>query len=318
MTNAPLLPQPDSIEAYLPLRGDPGNWLPAMRVIAERHGLPQESLYAEKTGTNVVFRVGDDAWIKLIVPLWTEDYDRERCGLAAMNDVEDVAAPRLLADGEIEGWPYLVMGTVEGASIGSVWQDLTQDEQVDLAEQIGALMARMHAVDTAGMTALRHDWDTFVRRQREGCGVRQAEGIDARWAEEIDRYVAGVPVLDEPGGQDVFLHSDITDQHVLVVKQGGRWRITGLIDFADAMLGRPLYEFAAPAVFLTQRKPWAQRALLRGYGFRDDELGPELAKRLTAYVVLHRYGRHKNTLRFCPPPKPTTMAEAEHALFDLA
>lgn len=317
MTNdRPLLPTLSTVEEYGPLRGDPAIWLPAMRAIARRHGLDADALYAERAGTNVVFRAGDDAWIKLIVPLWAEDYDRERCSLAAVQEIAAVPAPRLLADGVIEGWPYLVMECVEGRSIVTVWADLPREGQSDLAHQVGSLMARLHRIETAGMGALQHDWARFVRRRREGCGARHVEaGAPARWAAAIDDYLAGVPALDDPGQDDVFLHADITDEHVLVAERGGRWVITGLIDFADAMLGQPLYEFAAPAVFLTQRKPWAQRALLRGYGFGDADLTEDLARRLTAYVLLHRFGKLREMLRFCPAPAPTTVAELQEALF---
>lgn len=299
------------------MRGDPANWLPAMRIIAERHGLDSTALYAERTGTNVVFRAGDEAWIKLIAPLWPEDYDREQCGLSAMNDLDDIPAPRLLADGELEGWPYLVLGTVEGASVVTVWAGLGRKDQIDLATQIGELMARMHAVPTTGMAALEHDWDAFMARQRTQCGARHVRrGVDAHWQVEVDRYLEAAPMLDAPDSEPVFLHADITDEHVLVKEQGGRWTVTGIIDFADAMIGQPLYEFAAPAVFLTQRQPWAQRALLRGYGFAEAELTETLAQRLTAYVLLHRYGNLVNTLRFCPRPMPATAAELQTALFD--
>jgi hygromycin-B 7''-O-kinase len=299
------------------LRGDPAVWLPAIRVIAERHGLGTDSLYAERTGTNVVFSAGDSAWIKLIVPLWREDFDREQCALAALRD-SGVPVPPLLADGTLEGWPYLVMGCVPGRNIATVWSDLDRRTQIALATELGTIIARLHAVDTTGLTALEHDWSAFMRQQRDRCLAKHAEaGASEAWQAEIARYVQSVPVLDEPGSLPVLLHADLTDEHLMVAQQGGAWRVTGIIDWADAMLGQPLYEFSAPLVFLTQRQPWAQRAILRGYGFSDAELTPDLARRLTAYALLHRFGRLADFLRLCPAPRPTSMAELERALIDL-
>ena len=90
--NAPLLPPVPDLETYGQVRGDPTLWLPAFQAICARHGIDGANLYAERTGTNMVFRAGSGPWIKLFPPLWGEDFIRERTGLAAAadaaNDIE--------------------------------------------------------------------------------------------------------------------------------------------------------------------------------------------------------------------------------------
>jgi hygromycin-B 7''-O-kinase len=314
-----LLPRPEDESAFLGLRGDPSHWVAAMRVICERHGLSADALYMERTGTNVVFKAGDGAWIKLIPPFWRQDHERERCALRAVAADASIPAPPLLAEGEIEGWTYLVLGTVEGVAAVEVWEDLPARAQVDLAEQIGALMKRIHAVEGDDLTALTHDWRAFMRRRREACVAQHARhGATPRWQREIAAFLEGVPASTDIAARSVLLHADITDEHVRVAHRGGRWLITGLIDFADAMLGAPLYEFAAPAVFMTQRQPDAQRGLLRGYGIEEQAWSGELARRLTAFVLLHRFSALENLLRFGPGPPPKSMAELHTSLWGFA
>jgi len=64
---------------------------------------------------------------------------------------------------------------------------------------------------------------------------------------------------------------------------------------------------AAPAVCLTQGRPDAQRALLRGYGFRAADLDRDLALRLTAHVFLHRYIRMVDLLRAIAPSETSDL-----------
>ena len=83
------------------------------------------------------------------------------------------------------------------------------------------------------------------------------------------------------------------------------------------MLGHPLYDFAAPACSLVRGAPALARALLRGYGYSEAELGPDLAERLTAYTLLHRYIHVTDLLRLCPDPS-RTLAELERGLWPLS
>jgi hygromycin-B 7''-O-kinase len=119
----------------------------------------------------------------------------------------------------------------------------------------------------------------------------------------LEAYIEEVGELLDHPFKPVLLHADLTDDHFFVQEREGRWQLTGLIDFGDAMVGDPLYEFAAPAMFLSQRRPEVQRAMLRGYGLRDT---PGTADRIRAWTILHRFGLVENGVRFGPEPAPAT------------
>lgn len=313
-SSPPLLPSLPDEAAFYRLRGDPAPWLPALTEICRLHGLPDEDLYAERTGTNVVFRAGDGPWIKLFPPLWPEDFERERAGLAAVRGVAGLAAPQLLHEGELEGWPYAVISHLEGRPISSVWLDLPAAEQVGLAEEIGAAMARLHEIPAPSSGVLAEDWPAFVARRGPRCVERNRKyDLPTDWLEPLRRFTESAQPLLRPGAPGVLLHADLTDQHIFVRRVRGRWSVTGLIDFGDAMVGDPLYEFAAPAMFLTQGKPEAQRALLRGYGIEDAPDTLTHRRRIQAWTLLHRFSLVRNALRFAPEPKPRDL----RALVDL-
>ncbi len=314
--SAPLLPPVPDLEAYRQVRGDPTLWLPAFQAICSRHGIDGDDLYAERTGSNMVFRAGDGPWIKLFPPLLDEDFIRERTGLAAAADAADLDLPRLLHVGTFEGWPYLVLSHVEGAALGTVWADLGEHDQIDLARQTGALLARLHTVDVAACEPIRADWPAWVAEQRAVAVDRQrSHGLDDAWTAELARYVAALPPMVDPRDPPVFLHADVTDEHVFVVQRAGRWQVTGLIDFGDAMVGDRLYEFAAPLVFLGQRRPRLQRALLEGYGWDPAALDPQVIRRMVAWCCLHRWGRIVEYGGFTPGKRPQDLGELLDAIW---
>jgi len=314
--SAPLLPRPTDLESYARVRGDPAVWLPALAVICERHGIDGADLYAERTGTNIVFRAGDGPWIKLFPPLWPEDFVRERVGLEAVTGTEGLAVPQLLHEGELEGWHYVVISNVPGRALGEIWIDLEDRQRIELAEQLGALIARLHAIDVAGCAPISADWSAFVTRRVAAVVPRnERAGANSAWLTELGVFATeSAPLVSGPI-EPVFLHADLTDEHVFVTECGGRWQISGLIDFGDAMIGDPLYEFAAPTAFLCQRRPTAQRALLRGYGFADAEVDDLLIGRLRAWTILHRFSKVSEILPFCPQPRPKNLDEFLDALW---
>ncbi len=144
----------------------------------------------------------------------------------------------------------------------------------------------------AAVPELATDWDQFLTERVE-CWEEhhQAEGA---WRDWIRGRISG---FHEPSFEPVLLNADVTDEHVLVVRRDGYWRFSGVIDFGDAMMGHPHYEFVAPLVCLTIGEPSLSRTLVESYGL---ELTPALAERLTTYCLLHKYGRLADILERCP------------------
>ena len=64
----PLLPILPDRAAYESIQQDAQTWLPAMRVICQRHGVPAGALARLSEGTNVVFAAGTQHIIKLYPP----------------------------------------------------------------------------------------------------------------------------------------------------------------------------------------------------------------------------------------------------------
>ena len=71
----------------------------------------------------------------------------------------------------------------------------------------------------------------------------------------------------EPPFPHVFLHADLTADHILLTRRDdGSWFVSGIIDFGDARIGHPFYDFIAVIADYTLGEPELSHQLLEAYG----------------------------------------------------
>src|SRR5207253_10734910 len=138
----------------------------------------------------------------------------------------------------LEGWPYLVMSRLTGTALHEVWDGLEPASQLALVGDLGELLARMHAMPAQGLAPLAARWSAFMR-DRPGLCVEhhRRKGVAQRWLKRIPAFLALVRRLDPPGAAPVILSGDLHDGHLFAREERGRWRLCGLFDFDDALVG---------------------------------------------------------------------------------
>lgn len=310
------LPEIRTREDYTAVYRNEAVWLGAMRRICDRHGIDASGLGFAPPGTHVVFHAGRDLFIKLFCPLWSGDHAAERAVLGATAAHPELPVPRLVAEGRIDDWPYLVLTSIPGTPFERIADRIDGTEREAVFAGLGRFLAALHGIPTAGLRSLEVDWAAFAR-ERISERIREIGALDPapRFAKSVVRFLEDLPARVDLGGRHVLLSADVTDEHVLVEERNGRCSFSGYVDFGDALLGPPLHEFAAPAVCLTQGSPDAQLALLRGYGLRADDLDRDLAVSLTAHVLLHRYIRMEDLSRAVAPAEPSDIDGVVGALW---
>jgi len=215
---------------------DDAHWLSAVRTIASRHGL-DASMRRAPDGSNVVFFVGGRHVVKLFAPFFAEEHRIETEMLELVAGRLGVATPEIMASGLLDDWPYFVLSRVPGTPIRVAWGSLAPEARVRAARELGELAARIHALPTQG---LADDWDRTLAALVERCVPRHREiGVPETCLRGVERAVATL-LPPTPAQRRVVLHSDLTDEHVLVDGEG---HVVGIIDFADAQVGDPLYEW---------------------------------------------------------------------------
>lgn len=283
-----LLPDIKNIEDYKLIYRNIDTWIPAMKVICERHNLDVTKLEFAPPGSHVVFKVNPDRYIKLFLPLWHKDFISERLVLGKLSGRSELLIPRLIAEGEIENWQYIIMTAVEGLPLYNAWNLMNMSDRERIVVHCGEFMASLHSTQIEGFDAISIDWHSFVERQIQSCIACMDESdMSKDWIQSVKEFLK--ESLFEQNFQPVLLNADITDEHVLVRRYGERWELAGFIDFGDAMLGHPYYEFAATGCTITRSSSNLQKAMLLAYGFSKDQLDSELAMQLMAYILIHRF-----------------------------
>jgi aminoglycoside phosphotransferase (APT) family kinase protein len=84
----------------------------------------------------------------------------------------------------------------------------------------------------------------------------------------------------------VLCHNDFHPGNVLVAQgEGGNWRVSGLLDFENALAGDPLFDLAKALDFTGHEDADGRAPLLEGYGSLDRS-DAEVA--ITAYRIFHK------------------------------
>ncbi len=292
---------------YVAVYRDVNTWLPAMRAICQRHGLDEMRLEFAPPGSHVVFKVKPELYIKLYFARWREDFVTEQLVLHKLSERSrlPIPVPRIVFEGEIEGWPYIIVTAVEGIPLNQVWQAMPMSGKQRIASQCGELMSALHSTRTEGLEAIGVDWPAFVRSQiREAVDQLLQADLGDEWTRPVVEFLENLPPLFEPDFQPVLLNADVTDEHILVSRREGGWEMTGFIDFGDSMLGHPYYEFAAPGCCITRSSPDLQRTMLLAYGYSMDQLDEALSEKLMGYTLVHRFINIPELLDLFGPNKP--------------
>ncbi len=267
------------------LQARPDAWLPTLQRLADAHG--GGPVRAAGGGSVLVALLGSDRVLKLYPPFLRDHFAFERALLPLLAGRLAVPTPALLAEGEHQGWPYLLMGQLAGTPMTAAWPALDDDQKCALLRSIGALATQVHALPVpAHLRPLAPAWADFIGRQRLGCAARQQRtGLPAHLLAQLQDFIAG-PLPGAPGGPAVVLTGEYTPMNLLV--DGAR--LAGMYDFGDGLLGPREYDWLGPLCFLAAGQPARCAALLQGLG-----AGVQVAwdadqrQRLLRLLLLHRY-----------------------------
>lgn len=289
MTRVLLPVQPTRAE-YLELRASPSRWMPALLEIARALGRGGEPLVPIESGSNLLALLGDELVIKLFPPLLRYQYQSERVALQLLEARLTVSTPRVVADSEIEGWPYLVMTRLPGVGLATVWDRYEEAGKCAILRDIGALIAEVQCISPGELATLHPPWNEFLSHQTQQCKARHTErGLPHALLADLDRYLertASVLPIDAPS---VLLTGEFTPENLLMQQHAGAWKISGLIDFGDSTVGFGEYDLLGPGTFMASGNPAHLKALLAGFGYTGAQLSTNLRQRLMRLLLIHRH-----------------------------
>jgi len=225
------------------------------RIRAEFPELPFSKAELNDFGEDHAVMLLDDRWV-FRFPRGAEAAARgatERRLLAALTPVSPVAVPhyeRVARDGAFAGYRMIAGHELTEAAFAA----LPRQRQEAVLGEIGAFLRALHALPPTLLDGLPEgaspdDAAAFVARHAER-RQRLAEALGEPLGRAADRFYAALPAAVATDRR-VVIHGDLTEDHVLLDPEAGR--LAGVIDFTDAALGDPAYDFA----FLWAYGAWA-------------------------------------------------------------
>ncbi|MCA0369797.1 MAG: aminoglycoside phosphotransferase family protein [Proteobacteria bacterium] len=262
----------------------------AAHALIKRHALPDAPLTRFSEGTNVVFALGDALVIKIFPPFHRDQYAREAAVLHSLLGKLPLSTPEILHQGEISGWPYIIMTQLEGTLLETLWDTLSPRNKESLLAELGLLIQQVHALPTQGLEAIDSHWGQFMKHQIAGCVAHhRAHNLPEGLLAQIPAFLEEARPMLFKAHKPVILTGEYTPMNLLVKEMDGIWHLHGVIDFGDAMLGSPAYDLLGPAAFLIQGDRALMRTFLISYGYDDVSLNQSLSRYLTALLLLHQY-----------------------------
>jgi hygromycin-B 7''-O-kinase len=285
--------------------------------VCARHGLGGMRPLRYDSGSLPVYALGSEHVLKLFPPHEGAYASIEARALAAVQGALPIPTPRLLASESVDGWHCLLMTQLRGRRLVEVWPELSLAQRDRMADELGAAIAALHALDTTALADFTPRWDEFIPAQRDSAVERQRRRrLDPIWLERLPAFLhRWMPAIDEHRS---LLHTELMREHLLVVPERPGWQVSGLFDFEPAMLGAPAYDFASFGLFVACGDGRFLGRALRAYGYRADELDGALQCRLMAYALLHRYSNLRWYLERLPANGATSFEQLAARWWPLA
>ena len=304
-----------TIEEFAALRREPSRWLPVALDIARAHGLPWARPHVFSTGTNLVVALDERLILKIFPPMLRHQFLSERAALSLLQGRLSIDVPEIVAEGERDGWPYLVMTRLQGMSGEDVWPGLDEAAKEGLLGRIG----EVQSVSPGELLWLEPQWDAFLPRQIAGCrGRHERLGLPGKYLAELETYVRDAAPLIPREFSPVILTGEYIPENFILSPASEGWRLSGLIDFGDVMTGWGEYDLLGPGGFMAEGKPGRVRSLLRGFGYPETKMDRTLSRRLFVLSLLHRFSDPMRQIRIEGwQQKTDNLAELERLLWPL-
>jgi len=274
------------LAAYRALRAEPSRWLPVALDIARSHGVDVGSPHVFSTGTNLVVGFGDRLILKIFPPLLRAQFVSERGSLMQLAGRLHLPVPEIVAEGEREGWPYLIITRLSGRLGSEVWPSLPEAQKERVLRQIGETIAAVQRAPLGPLAGLEPRWDAFMGAQMQGCRSRHTRlGLAPKFIEGLDDLLRDAARLIPMDAPPVILIGEYIPENFLLACRDDQWSLAGLFDFGDVRAGFRDYDLLGPSAFMSAGRPGRVRSLLEGFGYAKPDFA--LKRRLMALMLLH-------------------------------
>ncbi|BBB58939.1 phosphotransferase [Undibacterium sp. KW1] len=262
-------------------------WMPVLKYLQQAFDLPAEPWEKIPLGANALFGLGEGVIVKLVPPNWRRQGDKEILVAPLLEGKLSLQTPRLIASGEIDHWVFVIFSRLQGTLLADIWPSLDIEQKRSIMLQTGQLVRELGSVKFDTDIAIKVDWPNYIQNLITDCMARhQRRKMPETLLTQVMPYIEAAGGFAKAGDLR-FIHMDIHPWNLMAKQEQGQWRLTGLLDFGDAIVGNSdRLEILTPMIFMAQGNPLLLQALLQSYGGMTDISAAELQRQLTAYMLI--------------------------------
>jgi aminoglycoside phosphotransferase (APT) family kinase protein len=169
---------------------------------------------------------------------------------------------------------YALMSLIEGETMRARFG---LPEAPGLYRAMGALLRKVHGVAMPAFGYIDAEGGLFEPRETNRAYIEDKMvekfahfaglGGDPGLLKRVERRSAALTPLLDVSVKPVLCHFDFHPGNVLAARaDDGAWRLSGLIDFENALAGDPLFDLAKALDYTTHEDAAGRAPLLEGYG----------------------------------------------------
>jgi len=264
-------------------------WEGKIKKIASNEKLEYNNLTRFTYGGNIVFSVDGKLVIKLFPAYVNDEFIKEKAVLEHLNQQHlSVEIPKIHSTGQFEGWNYIIMTELKGTLLIDIFDTLSIEEKAQIAKDLGKLIKEVHSATITSDKNEQTEWNHFMNAQFENLADHHKQNeLNDHFQYQLSNYA----ILEtlKSSNQLVLLTGEYTPFNLIMNKENGMWKFTGLIDFADCFVGNSTYDLLGPIAFMFYPYKGLNRMFLESYGYKSEDLNEGFQKELLTYLLLHRF-----------------------------
>lgn len=278
-----------TFEQYQSVVANDEFWNNKINSILVNEGFEPCEITRFKEGSNIVYSYDKKYVVKLFPIFYKEEFVREVAILQNLDlESEVVEVPKLVRHGNFEGWDYIIMTELRGELLIDLWEELSIEEKKLLSSDLGRVIREFHNLPVEKLTSIGVDWKSFIQSQlRNMKSHHEKHALKQKLFDDLENYLDETYINYHPDKS--LLTGEYTPFNLLLNKVDGKWKLTGVIDFADGFLGDPEYDLLGPILFMFNIEESLVRNFLLSYGYHEGQLNESFRKKLMIYTILHRF-----------------------------
>lgn len=257
--------------------------------ISVKHGFT-DSLVRIPEGSSLVFKLGPDHFLKITPPFFEDSIEAELLAAKVIGNQLSFRVPSLVAEGSVGSWKYVISQAVPGEQAKNVFGKMDAENRMVFAADIGAAIGALHNINSEGFERKFGPWEAYLTNCLDNQkSIHLERGNKEEWADKIQSFVCKYADDLKKMSPVKMIHADLNHEHLLLTQKDNMWRLSGVIDFADAMNAPIEMDFVLPILCFFRGKVDFQRKMFESAKVTPKFSGSHHSNILMALALQNRF-----------------------------